>query len=61
MSVGAGAEAPPPPRGVSRAEESVAVPVADRAAAYYEQGARFCKWRSVVSIPDGPSRVAVTD
>mmetsp|Transcript_13697 Transcript_13697/g.57585 ORF Transcript_13697/g.57585 Transcript_13697/m.57585 type:complete len:237 (-) Transcript_13697:3051-3761(-) len=33
MSVGAGAEAPAPPRGVSRAEESAAVPVADRAAA----------------------------
>merc|ERR1712205_272170 len=35
--------------------------LADRAAEYYKQGARFCKWRSVVSIPDGPSRVAVTD
>jgi len=35
--------------------------LADRAAAYYEQGARFCKWRSVVSIPDGPTRTAVTD
>jgi fructose-bisphosphate aldolase class I len=35
--------------------------LADRSAAYYEQGARFCKWRSVVSIPDGPTRTAVTD
>jgi fructose-bisphosphate aldolase class I len=33
----------------------------DRAAAYYAQGARFCKWRSVVSIPNGPTRTAVTD
>jgi len=35
--------------------------LADRAAAYYEQGARFCKWRSVVSIPNGPTPLAVTD
>eukprot|EP00740_Mantoniella_antarctica_P005499 CAMPEP_0181349580 /NCGR_PEP_ID=MMETSP1106-20121128/803_1 /TAXON_ID=81844 /ORGANISM="Mantoniella antarctica, Strain SL-175" /LENGTH=521 /DNA_ID=CAMNT_0023461985 /DNA_START=46 /DNA_END=1610 /DNA_ORIENTATION=+ len=35
--------------------------LADRAAAYYEQGARFCKWRSVVSIPQGPSKIAVRD
>merc|ERR1711966_172874 len=35
--------------------------LADRSAAYYEQGARFCKWHSVVSIPDGPTRTAVTD
>ena len=35
--------------------------LAERAATYYEQGARFCKWRSVVSIPNGPTRTAVTD
>merc|ERR1712205_225783 len=35
--------------------------LADRAAEYYKQGARFCKWRSVVSIPAGPSKIAVTD
>ena len=35
--------------------------LADRAAEYYKQGARFCKWRSVVSIPSGPSKIAVTD
>jgi len=35
--------------------------LAERAAAYYEQGARFCKWRSVVSIPQGASPIAVTD
>lgn len=35
--------------------------LADRAAEYYNQGARFCKWRSVVSIPHGPSKAAVTD
>ena len=35
--------------------------LADRAAEYYTQGARFCKWRSVVSIPEGPTRTAVTD
>merc|ERR1719181_736488 len=35
--------------------------LADRCAEYYKQGARFCKWRSVVSIPAGPSKIAVTD
>jgi len=32
-----------------------------RCADYYKQGARFCKWRSVVSIPAGPSAIAVRD
>ena len=35
--------------------------LAERAAEYYKQGARFCKWRSVVSIPSGPSKIAQTD
>merc|ERR1719409_511067 len=35
--------------------------LADRAAEYYKQGTRFCKRRSVVSIPSGPSKIAVTD
>jgi fructose-bisphosphate aldolase, class I len=35
--------------------------LAQRTAEYYKQGARFCKWRSVVSIPAGPSNIAVTD
>ncbi|KAJ6365220.1 hypothetical protein OIU76_030066 [Salix suchowensis] len=29
--------------------------LASRTAAYYQQGARFAKWRTVVSIPNGPS------
>ena len=29
--------------------------LASRSAAYYQQGARFAKWRTVVSIPNGPS------
>jgi len=33
--------------------------LAERCAAYYEQGARFCKWRTVVSIPAGPTMQAV--
>jgi len=33
--------------------------LASRCAAYYKQGARFAKWRSVVSIPNGPSELAV--
>lgn len=33
--------------------------LASRTAAYYQQGARFAKWRSVVSIPNGPSELAV--
>ena len=35
--------------------------LAQRTAEYYKAGARFAKWRSVVSIPSGPSRLAVTD
>ncbi|KAL9265268.1 Fructose-bisphosphate aldolase 2, chloroplastic-like protein [Drosera capensis] len=35
--------------------------LASRAAAYYQQGARFAKWRTVVSIPNGPSALAVTE
>ncbi|KAK4724489.1 hypothetical protein R3W88_027268 [Solanum pinnatisectum] len=30
-------------------------------AAYYQQGARFAKWRTVVSIPNGPSVLAVKE
>jgi fructose-bisphosphate aldolase class I len=30
-------------------------------AEYYKAGARFAKWRSVVSIPQGPSTIAVRD
>jgi fructose-bisphosphate aldolase class I len=32
-----------------------------RCAEYYKAGARFAKWRSVVSIPHGPSMIAVRD
>jgi len=32
-----------------------------RCAAYYKAGARFAKWRSVVSIPAGPTAIAVRD
>mmetsp|Transcript_19426 Transcript_19426/g.33602 ORF Transcript_19426/g.33602 Transcript_19426/m.33602 type:complete len:377 (-) Transcript_19426:527-1657(-) len=32
-----------------------------RCADYYAAGARFAKWRSVVSIPQGPSMIAVRD
>ena len=35
--------------------------LAQRTAEYYKAGARFAKWRSVVSIPSGPSKLAVTD
>jgi len=35
--------------------------LAQRCADYYKQGARFAKWRSVVSIPSGPSSIAVRD
>ena len=35
--------------------------LAQRTAEYYKAGARFAKWRSVVSIPSGPSRIAVQD
>jgi fructose-bisphosphate aldolase class I len=32
-----------------------------RCAEYYKAGARFSKWRSVVSIPAGPSMIALRD
>merc|ERR1711966_551244 len=35
--------------------------LAERCDEYYKQGARFAKWRSVISIPDGPSRKAMVD
>jgi fructose-bisphosphate aldolase class I len=35
--------------------------LAQRTAEYYKAGARFAKWRSVVSIPAGPSRAALVD
>lgn len=35
--------------------------LAQRTAEYYKAGARFAKWRSVVSIPSGPSDFAVRD
>ena len=35
--------------------------LAERCASYYAQGARFCKWRSTVSIPSGPTTIAVRD
>jgi len=35
--------------------------LAGRAAQYYKQGARFCKWRSTVNITAGPSEAAVMD
>lgn len=35
--------------------------LAQRCGDYYKQGARFAKWRSVVSIPAGPSTIAVRD
>jgi fructose-bisphosphate aldolase class 1 len=35
--------------------------LASRTAAYYKQGARFAKWRTVISIPNGPSELAVTE
>ncbi|KAH7428073.1 hypothetical protein KP509_10G074300 [Ceratopteris richardii] len=35
--------------------------LAARSAEYYKQGARFAKWRTVVSIPNGPSRLAVVE
>jgi len=35
--------------------------LASRTAAYYQQGARFAKWRTVVSIPNGPSALAVKE
>jgi len=35
--------------------------LAQRCAEYYKAGARFAKWRSVVSIPAGPSTIALRD
>lgn len=35
--------------------------LAQRCAEYYKAGARFAKWRSVVSIPSGPSMIALRD
>ncbi|KAJ1254747.1 hypothetical protein BS78_K331800 [Paspalum vaginatum] len=35
--------------------------LASREAAYYQAGARFAKWRTVVSIPNGPSELAVKE
>ncbi|CAN6451821.1 unnamed protein product [Victoria cruziana] len=35
--------------------------LASRSAEYYRQGARFAKWRTVVSIPCGPSALAVKE
>ncbi|KAJ8492234.1 hypothetical protein OPV22_013955 [Ensete ventricosum] len=35
--------------------------LASRCAAYYQQGARFAKWRTVVSIPNGPTALAVKE
>ena len=35
--------------------------LAQRTAEYYKAGARFAKWRSVVSIPAGPSKAALVD
>eukprot|EP00271_Cylindrocystis_brebissonii_P011516 TRINITY_DN29359_c0_g1_i1.p1 TRINITY_DN29359_c0_g1~~TRINITY_DN29359_c0_g1_i1.p1 ORF type:complete len:391 (-),score=51.56 TRINITY_DN29359_c0_g1_i1:785-1957(-) len=35
--------------------------LASRCASYYKQGARFAKWRSVVSIPNGATDLAVTE
>ncbi|KAG0564775.1 hypothetical protein M758_8G134000 [Ceratodon purpureus] len=35
--------------------------LASRTAAYYKQGARFAKWRTVVSIPNGPTELAITE
>ncbi|CAL5333804.1 unnamed protein product [Camellia sinensis] len=35
--------------------------LASRSAEYYKEGARFAKWHTVVSIPCGPSALAVKD
>ena len=35
--------------------------LAQRCAEYYKAGARFAKWRGVVSIPAGPSMIAMRD
>ena len=35
--------------------------LAQRTAEYYKAGARFAKWRAVVSIPAGPSALALRE
>jgi fructose-bisphosphate aldolase class 1 len=35
--------------------------LAERTAEYYKAGARFAKWRAVVSIPAGPTQAALRD
>ena len=35
--------------------------LAERCAEYYKAGARFCKWRTTVNIPAGPSKKALFD
>uniref|UniRef100_A0A7R9Y7Y7 Fructose-bisphosphate aldolase n=2 Tax=Viridiplantae TaxID=33090 RepID=A0A7R9Y7Y7_9VIRI len=35
--------------------------LADRAAAYYKQGARFAKWRTAINISAGPSELAIAE
>ena len=35
--------------------------LAQRTAEYYKAGARFAKWRAVVSIPAGPSQLALRE
>jgi Fructose-bisphosphate aldolase class-I len=35
--------------------------LAQRTAEYYKQGARFAKWRGVISIPAGPSQLALRE
>ncbi|MCO5574252.1 hypothetical protein L7F22_028034 [Adiantum nelumboides] len=35
--------------------------LASRSAEYYKQGARFAKWRTVISIPNGPSELAIQE
>lgn len=35
--------------------------LAQRTAEYYKAGARFAKWRAVVSIPAGPSNLALRE
>ncbi|KAH7431026.1 hypothetical protein KP509_08G025800 [Ceratopteris richardii] len=35
--------------------------LASKSAEYYKQGTRFAKWRTVVSIPNGPSRLAAVE
>ncbi|KAE8715670.1 Fructose-bisphosphate aldolase [Hibiscus syriacus] len=53
-----------PGRGILAMDESNATcldGLASRSAAYYQQGARFAKWRTVVSVPNGPSELAVKE